>query len=125
VEERIFSLPGEQSPEGHVFQQVLEKLDSEAARLTLSMQLPSKAQERVKAVVKTRALTNRDRHIVFQQIDLTSDSVKPGMTHGVVGHASLLLREGRRVAWLRTRFLLWPIVRRRLTSVVPGMRPTA
>jgi predicted ATPase len=68
AEERIFTLPGKQSPEGHVFQQVLDKLDSEAARLTLSMQLPSDAQERVKAVVKSRALTNRDRHIVFQQI---------------------------------------------------------
>jgi hypothetical protein len=32
------------------------------------MQLPTSAQERVKQVVRDRALTNRDRHTVFEQI---------------------------------------------------------
>lgn len=65
---RIFVLPGEQGPEAHVLQRVLDKLDEQAARLTLSMQLPSTMQDRVKQVVRDRALTNRDRHVVFQQI---------------------------------------------------------
>jgi hypothetical protein len=32
------------------------------------MQLPTSSQERVKQVVRDRALTNRDRHTVFEQI---------------------------------------------------------
>ena len=47
---------------------MLAKIDSEAARLTLSIQLPASQQERVKEVVKNRALTNRDRRMIFEQI---------------------------------------------------------
>jgi hypothetical protein len=47
---------------------VHDRLDHVAARLTVSMQLPSSAQERGKQVVRDRALTNRDRHTVFEQI---------------------------------------------------------
>lgn len=75
----VFFLPGDQAPEAHVFERVLEKVDSEAARLTLSMQLPSAMQERVSAVVKERAITNRDRHVIFQQIgedlDFTASAI--------------------------------------------------
>jgi len=67
-EKRIVALPGDASPEAHVFQRVLDKIDTEAARLTISMQLPAAAQERVKEVVRERAITNRDRHVIFQQI---------------------------------------------------------
>lgn len=65
---RVFALPGEQSPEAHIFQRVLDRLDVDAARLTVSMQLPPSAQERVKEVVRERVLTNRDRHVIFEQI---------------------------------------------------------
>jgi predicted ATPase len=65
---RIFALPGDVAPEAYVFDRVLAKLDTEAARLTLSMQLPSGQQERVKEVVRRRSLTNRDRHVIFEQI---------------------------------------------------------
>lgn len=65
---RVYALPGSGSPESHVFDTVLERIDHLAARLAVSMQLPTSAQERVKQVVKERALTNRDRHVVFQQI---------------------------------------------------------
>ncbi len=65
--QRVHALPGEQYPQAHVFDRVLERIDSVAARLTVSMQLPTSMQERVKAVVRSRALTNRDRDVVFQQ----------------------------------------------------------
>ncbi|MFD6911395.1 ATP-dependent endonuclease [Streptomyces virginiae] len=65
---RIFTLPGDGDPEAHVFDAVLERLEHVAARLTVSMQLPTSAQERVKQVVHDRALTNRDRHVIFEQI---------------------------------------------------------
>jgi predicted ATPase len=64
----IFALPGHGDPEAHVFDVVHDRLDHVAARLTVSMQLPTSAQERVKQVVRDRALTNRDRHTVFEQI---------------------------------------------------------
>lgn len=74
----IFVLPGDQAPEAYIFQKVLNRLDEQANRLTVSMQLPSSAQERVKEVVKGLALTNRDRHVIFSQIgdelDFTSES---------------------------------------------------
>jgi energy-coupling factor transporter ATP-binding protein EcfA2 len=65
---RVYALPGHGAPEAHVFDAVLERLDTVAARLTVAMQLPTTAQERVKQVVRDRALTNRDRHIIFEQI---------------------------------------------------------
>jgi hypothetical protein len=78
-ERRIFALPGEQPPEAHVFQRVADKLGTEVARLALSMQLPSSAQDRVADVVRNRGLTNRDRHVIFQQIgddlDFTAEAI--------------------------------------------------
>jgi hypothetical protein len=68
VDRRIFALPGQGDPEAHVFDVVYDRLDGVASRLTVSMQLPNSSQERVKQVVRTRALTNRDRHVVFEQI---------------------------------------------------------
>jgi energy-coupling factor transporter ATP-binding protein EcfA2 len=66
--QRIFALPGDAEPEAHVFDVVHNRIDHVAARLAVSMQLPTSAQERVKQVVRERALTNRDRHTVFEQI---------------------------------------------------------
>ncbi len=65
---RIFALPGHGTPEAHVFDVVHDDIEALAARLAVSMQLPTSAQERVKSVVRSRALTNRDRHIIFEQI---------------------------------------------------------
>lgn len=65
---RVYVLPGTSDPEAHVFDVVLGRIDHVAARLAVSMQLPTSAQERVKQVVRDRALTNRDRHVVFEQI---------------------------------------------------------
>jgi energy-coupling factor transporter ATP-binding protein EcfA2 len=80
--QRIFALPGRADPEAHVFDVVHDRLDHVAARLTVSMQLPTSAQERVKQVVRDRALTNRDRHTVFEQIgedlDFTAGMIVAG-----------------------------------------------
>lgn len=65
---RVFILPGSASPEGHIFQAVHDRIDSVAARLAVAMQLPVSAQGRVVDVVRERALTNRDRHVIFEQI---------------------------------------------------------
>jgi predicted ATPase len=65
---RVFALPGDQAPEAHVFQKVLDDIDNQAARLALSMQLPSGSQDRVKKVIQDTALTNWDRHLIFGQI---------------------------------------------------------
>ena len=67
-EARVFLLPGPEIPETHVFAGVRARIDEVAARLAVSLQLPSTHQDRVRAVVNNRAVTNRDRHVVFQQI---------------------------------------------------------
>ncbi|GAB2806273.1 hypothetical protein GCM10027176_09070 [Actinoallomurus bryophytorum] len=68
AEKSVFVLPGQASPEAHVFAQVYNRLDSVAAKLTVSMQLPTSRQEQVKRVVRERALTNRDKHVIWEQI---------------------------------------------------------
>ena len=65
---RIYNLPGTSSPEAHVLNQVSERLDELAAKLTIALLLPIEQQERVKRVVRQRALTNWDRHVIWEQI---------------------------------------------------------
>jgi hypothetical protein len=43
------------------------------------MQLPSGQQDRVGAVVRERSLTNRDRHIIYQQVGDDLDFHSAGM----------------------------------------------
>lgn len=64
----IFTLPGASFPEAHVLERVLDCLDEEAGRLALRVHLDLHDQERVKKVVKERALTNWDRHMIWEQI---------------------------------------------------------
>ncbi|GAA0553556.1 hypothetical protein GCM10009546_14530 [Actinomadura livida] len=75
----IFTLPGASSPEAHVLNRVLDCLDEEAGRLAVALHLGLHDQERVKKVVKERALTNWDRHMVWEQIggdlDFTSGHI--------------------------------------------------
>jgi energy-coupling factor transporter ATP-binding protein EcfA2 len=70
---RIYALPGDTAPEAHVFARVLDRLDTLAAKLTVSMQLPASQQDRVREVVRERALTNRDRHVIWEQIGESLD----------------------------------------------------
>jgi hypothetical protein len=64
----VYALPGDRAPEAHIFDQVLDELDVLAAKLTVAMQLTTDQQERVKDVVRERAVGNRDRHVIYQQI---------------------------------------------------------
>ncbi|MYQ54706.1 MULTISPECIES: ATP-dependent nuclease [unclassified Streptomyces] len=68
VDNGVFKLPGTMDPESHVFDRVFERIDQVSAKLAVSMLLPTGQQERVKAVVMSRALTNRDRHLIWEQI---------------------------------------------------------
>jgi AAA15 family ATPase/GTPase len=64
----VYALPGDRAPEAYVFDKVLSMIDTVSARLTVAMQLPPESQERVREVVKARAVTNRDRHVIYEQI---------------------------------------------------------
>jgi energy-coupling factor transporter ATP-binding protein EcfA2 len=64
----VFVLPGTGAPEAHVFARVHDKIDELANRLAVSLHLQSSDQDRVKQVVKERALTAYDPHVVFRQI---------------------------------------------------------
>lgn len=67
-EKRIFAFPGDDDPEAHIFDVVYSELDTLAARLTVGLNLPTTEQARVISVVKERASTNEDRHIIYSQI---------------------------------------------------------
>jgi hypothetical protein len=99
----VFALPGDRPPEAYVFDRVLERLDNAAARLTVSMQLPSSEQDRVRAVVRERALTNRDRHTIYKQIGDDLD-----FTAGIIVASAFLAVWAQEypdeVAWLVEQF---------------------
>jgi hypothetical protein len=65
---RIHVLPGTVAPETHVFQRVSARLDELVAKLTVALHLPVHRQETVKSVIQRRGLTNRDRHLIWEQI---------------------------------------------------------
>lgn len=67
-EDLIFCLPGDSLPEAHVLDRVMERLDAVSPKLALRLQLTVHDQERVKEVVRERALTNWDRHVTWEQI---------------------------------------------------------
>lgn len=64
----VYVLPGSTYPENYVLDVVHENLDALAARLTVMLGLRVDQQEWVKEVVRSRAITNRDRHTIFEQI---------------------------------------------------------
>lgn len=70
---KVYSLPGIGSPERYVFDCVRDMLDTEAARLTVSLHLPVGEQDRVVQAVEQHHLTNRDPHVIFEQIGATLD----------------------------------------------------
>lgn len=67
-EKGVFSFPGDTAPEVHVISRIIEVLDAEASRLTLSLQLPSARQDEVKDVIRRTNISTRDRHLFFQQV---------------------------------------------------------
>lgn len=67
-ENRVYTLPGDTSPDSYVFDAVRSNLAENAARLTVALGLPVEQQGRIVQVLEERALTNQDRHIIFAQI---------------------------------------------------------
>jgi hypothetical protein len=65
---RVYALPGDTYPEAHVFEYVHAHLDSLAAKLAVMLGFTVADQESVKAVIQRIALTNQDRHYVFEQV---------------------------------------------------------
>lgn len=65
----ILRLPGTQ-PERSVFDNILQNINSILALLTVSCQLPPGSQEHVRQVVESVSRTNRDPHIIFNQIGM-------------------------------------------------------
>jgi len=68
-ENGIFRLPGAQ-PESHVFNEVFDALPMDIALLTVSLQLSPTKQDLVKTVINNVATTNRDPHLLFNQIGM-------------------------------------------------------
>lgn len=68
-ENGVFRLPGTQ-PERSVFDDILVKIDNILAILTVSCQLPPESQGKVRTVVESVSRTNRDPHLIFNQIGM-------------------------------------------------------
>ena len=64
----VFVLPGATYPENYVFDFILANIDLLAAKLTVMLGLRVEQQEWAKEIVRKRALTNIDRHTIFEQI---------------------------------------------------------
>jgi energy-coupling factor transporter ATP-binding protein EcfA2 len=66
---RVYRLPGE-SPEAYVFDSVLNNLHNNIALLTVACQLSPQRQEQVKRAIQEVSRTNRDPHILFNQVGI-------------------------------------------------------
>ncbi|MFJ2154577.1 AAA family ATPase [Streptomyces microflavus] len=67
----IIYIPGEESPEAHIIDRIVEGFESIPnllGKLTISLHLDTFMQEKVRDSVKQRAYTNHDRHNIFAQI---------------------------------------------------------
>jgi len=65
----IYRLPGNQ-PEAQVFNDVISNLSSNIALLTVSLQLPPTKQDFVGRIIGETSSTNRDPHVIFNQIGI-------------------------------------------------------
>ncbi|MFI6887785.1 ATP-dependent nuclease [Streptosporangium canum] len=67
----ILYIPGEDSPESHIIDRILDGFDSVPnllGKLTISLHLDTFMQEKVRQAVTQRTYTNHDRHNIFAQI---------------------------------------------------------
>jgi hypothetical protein len=65
----VFRLPGSQ-PEAQVFNDVCARLGENIALLTVSLQLPPTKQDLVGRIIAEVSSTNRDPHVIFNQIGI-------------------------------------------------------
>jgi hypothetical protein len=86
----VFRLPGGQ-PEAHVFNDVCSNLASNIALLTVSLQLPPTKQDSAKGIITEIALTNREPHVIFNQIGIKLGFIPEEIVKGAF--VNLWLRE--------------------------------
>lgn len=89
-QESIFRLPGK-VPETEIFDSIQGTLDVNLALLTVSCQRAPEAQERVKKAIEEVALTNRDPHLLFNQVGIKIGFVPENIVRGAF--ISLWIRE--------------------------------
>lgn len=81
TENGIFRLPG-RMPETSVFETVAHDLDQNIAILTVSCQRAPESQEIVRRAIQDVALTNRDAHLIFNQIGIKIGFVPEAIVRG-------------------------------------------
>ena len=67
VDEGVIKLPGEM-PEAEVFNYVRNNIYSLSMRLAVALHLPAEKETKVKQVVESISLSNRDPHLLFNQV---------------------------------------------------------
>ena len=77
----IIRLPGE-NPELAVFEGVHQSLDNDLAVLTVSCQRGPEAQEQVRASIEEVMRTNRDPHLIFNQLGIKIGFVPEAIVRG-------------------------------------------
>ena len=77
----IFRLPGSQ-PEAQVFNDVHSRLSTNIALLTVSLQLPPTKQDFVGRIIGEVSSTNRDPHLLFNQIGIKLGFVPEDIVKG-------------------------------------------
>ncbi len=80
-DEGVYRLPGEQ-PEIEVYEFVRDRLDQNLAILTVACQRGPEAQEQVREKVKEIAHTNRDPHLLFNQLGIAIGFVPEAIVRG-------------------------------------------
>jgi len=77
----IFRLPGAQ-PDTQVFYDVYSQRESNIALLTVQLQLDPTKQTLVKSVIEEIAKTNRDPHVIFNQVGIKLDFLSENIVKG-------------------------------------------
>lgn len=77
----VYRLPGRQ-PELTVYEDILERLDDQLALLTVSCQRAPESQELVKRKVQEILSTNRDPHLLFNQLGIAIGFVSEDIVRG-------------------------------------------
>jgi hypothetical protein len=80
-DEGVFRLPGQQ-PEAEVFKGIHENLVINAALLTVALQLAPEKQSVVKEKLDSIASTNRDPHLLFNQVGIQLGFVSEEIVKG-------------------------------------------
>lgn len=88
----IYRLPGAQ-PEAQVFSDVYSNLSNNIALLTVSLQLPPTKQDFVGRIIAEVCSTNRDPHVVFNQIGIKLGFVPEEIVKGAFVNLWIRSRE--------------------------------